>query len=480
MVMKNGKLSETSAVGIATRSLKSWMLRASLGLALLGGPGCFPGTAEDITSSVANCDESVLNNFDLSDDEREIILSRCRDEMAQSQVNPDGSWDKDDYSDDDYNPDGPSRDYPEGDYDPDETNPDHPENDYECRSFLGDLQEFDGDWNWEGDDAVRNVNSDSGSVLISSNRNFRDFYLSTDILLENEDTEMGLVFRARETHSEEGEGYFALVTAVNRELIVGYAHAGGDYDILASRHVEVTLGSSSKLSVSAFGDSILVEYESVMLEVVDNRSMNGALGLLVTQGQGLFTNFIAEGLCNDEYQPDYNDYNDYNDHNRTFAGMGSLQNHEGEWFNDGYLSGNINPDESSFQITSRSFDDLYLHTRALARTANTKMGLLFRGNLDDAGNSQGYFAGLSTEDNELVLGYHIGNGEDIILARAYMNVNIGEFYSIEVEAQGPRIRVYCNEVTLETEADFSFSGVAGLIAMDGLALFTEFSANEIH
>ena len=40
--------------------------------------------------------------------------------------------------------------------------------------------------------------------------------VGADILLENNDTEIGLIFRARELHSWEGEGYFALVTAVNR------------------------------------------------------------------------------------------------------------------------------------------------------------------------------------------------------------------------------------------------------------------------
>jgi hypothetical protein len=107
------------------------------------------------------------------------------------------------------------------------------------------------------------------------------------------------------------------------------------------------------------------------------------------------------------------------------------------------------------------------------------MGVIFRGRQNDDGTSEGYFAGLSVEDNELVLGYHLPNGEDLIIASAYMEVNMGEFYSLEVEAIGERLQVHCNGIGLETEADFSYYGVAGLIAADGLAIFTEFSAEEI-
>ena len=158
MLLMNGKLGETSAVGSATRSLKSWMLRASLGLALLGGPGCFPGGAADITSSVANCDESFLDNFNLSDEEQGIILDRCRNEMAAPQDNGDDSWSTDDYN-------------------PDDTQPHHPEGGFECRSVLNDLEEFDGQWHRDGNEAVRNENSDSGSPPIATNNNFRDVYI---------------------------------------------------------------------------------------------------------------------------------------------------------------------------------------------------------------------------------------------------------------------------------------------------------------
>ena len=37
----------------------------------------------------------------------------------------------------------------------------------------------------------------------------------------------------------------------------------------------------------------------------------------------------------------------------------------------------------------------------------------------------------------------------------------------------------CNGVSLEVESDLSYWGVAGLIAADGLAIFTDFEAIEI-
>ena len=54
-----------------------------------------------------------------------------------------------------------------------------------------------------------------------------------------------------------------------------------------------------------------------------------------------------------------------------------------------------------------------------------------------------------------------------------------EFYNIDVEAYGSHIRVDCNGVSLEIESNISYRGVAGLIAADGLAIFTEFEAIEI-
>jgi hypothetical protein len=306
--------------------------------------------------------------------------------------------------------------------------------------------------------------------------------MRVDIAPQNEMTEMGVLFRARKNDAGEGEGYFAIVTAVNQELVVGYARSGEDYDILSSVHVDVDVDADldvavdemPTLSVEAQGDLIVVRYKDVFLEILDGRAMSGAVGLITTQGEGLFRGFSAEGTCGDDFEPNPNP------HHNGFSHMESLQSHQGEWFNDGHLAGNINADEDASLITFQEFGDLFLHTRVLTRTEDTKMGVIFRATQDDAGNSQGYFAGLSAEDNQLVLGYRFADGEDLIIASAHMNVEIGVFYDLNIELEGARIRVESNGVVLETEAEYSFYGVAGLFANDGLALFTDFFVEDRH
>jgi hypothetical protein len=484
MLMMTGKLGETGTKA-STRSLKSLMIRASVLLLMATGTACFPGaTAEELGEAVATCDISALDQLDLTEEERNVILGRCND--AQDRNYDQGT--------------GIQFDDAGRPINDDEHQFEHNDDSVEHRMVdMSNLDSFEGEWVFEDDrGVVRNTEQVKGGVLIAQGSNFSDLKMrvllnpiSQD--LDTRQTEMGLVFRAYEVSPGRGEGYFAIVDVEAQELRVGFHYADGTNEILDSRSAPIETNTFRELRVEVQGHDIYVSYGGTELRLFDDRSRNGAVGLLVTRGIGEFTEFFAEGIVERGTSFGQNDYEDCNvendnnetcdyhpDYNQEHSSLGSLRTHEGEWFNDGEISGNIERDEDSLQITSREFENIYLYTRMLTQTENTKMGLIFRATLDEDGNSTGYFTGLNAEDNQLVLGYHHANGENQILASAYMDIKVGEFYDIDVEAMGSHIRVYCNNVSLELESDLSSWGVAGLIATDGLAVFTEFEAKEIY
>lgn len=524
MLMMNENLGDSSAVGFATRSLKSWILNASLGLLLIGGPGCFPGDAADLQSAVEQCDASILDSFNLSDDERAIILARCQGELGSSPIveessnsdaethpedHPNSGRENDNYPEDDTTTDepgsngledgdnaddagpwGPNRDdsdgtEPEDSDESQNTHTDCTDEDYqptetpETCVVVGTepLNAFVGEWHQDGD-LLRSWAFNKTSVATADESSLDDLSIRVDIEQQHEMAEMGLIFRGRKKSNGEGEGYFAMVSSVNQELVLGYARSENDYDILATADLDggFVSGESATLSVEAQGDHIVASYKNVHLGIFDGRAKSGLVGVMVRKGEGSFRDFFAEGTCTEGFEP-VPTPDPFDD---GLSGVESLQTYDGEWFTDGYLAGNIHEDEEALLITEQEYQDLFVHTRVLSRTEDTKMGVIFRGTEDHFGNAQGYFAGLSTEDNELVLGYRFADGAEITIESVYMHVEVGKFYSLNVEVIGGRIEVECNGTSLETELEYYFYGVAGLLVTDGLALFSDFYIEDLN
>jgi hypothetical protein len=457
-------------------------------LLMATGPACIPGISTDINHAVADCNESLLQQFDLTPDERDVLLSKCNELQEQG--------------------------YSDGEAHPNEVNCDADDeagrnwsNDVEQEENHGtgehhrvdieSLEPFNSEWDIDhGSNIARNTVVTDGSVLIAHDTDFRDVKIEVAVKpnqnSEFPSTQMGVIFRAYKINDDDGEGYFALVDTELSELKVGFHYADGDDEILGRMPVVIEPEMFHQLRVEANGHRIYVSYNNDEMELFDDRSERGVVGLIVTEGKAEFKDFWAEGTvipqpnCGQDYTHDVDgEYrNDdsclhYSEYNDDAFWMDSLQPHEGAWFNDGGVSGNVATNEASLQITNREFGDLFAKTRLLTQTQNTKMGIILRANIDEAGNSTGYFTALDAEKNQLEIGYHNGDGEDLILASAHIEIETGVFYNLDVEAVGSRIRVHCNDVALEIESDLSFYGVAGLVAKNGLAVFTEFEAKEL-
>ena len=224
MLMMTGKLGETGTKA-STRSLKSLMFRTSVLFLMATGTACFPGaTAEELGKAVADCDISALEQFDLSEEERDVILARCLDAQDQNYDQESGvQYDDADrpINDDDY-----------------ENNDDS----IEYRTFdMSDLESFSGEWIFVNQTAAyRNVDQVNGGVLIAHDSNFRDLKMSVLVNPMSQDastrqTEMGVIFRAYEVSPGKGEGYFAVVDLEAQELRVGFHYADETNEILDSR-----------------------------------------------------------------------------------------------------------------------------------------------------------------------------------------------------------------------------------------------------